>query len=97
MAKKIAGTYHEWKKIDDNYEDVKGFCKSATLEDIKKHKFVMTPGRYVGIPDEEEDFDFYERFTSLKAEFNKLLKEEEKLNKIIIKNLDKIKVDKNEI
>jgi len=37
------------------YKDIKGFCKSATLTDIEKHSFVLTPGRYVGIPDEEDD------------------------------------------
>ena len=37
------------------YQDIKGFCKSATLADIEKHNFVLTPGRYVGIPDEEDD------------------------------------------
>ena len=38
-----------------DYEDIKGYCKSATLEDVKKHKYVLTSGRYVGIPDEEDD------------------------------------------
>ena len=52
---KIAGTYHEWRKTESKYEDEKGFCKSARLEEIEKHNFVLTPGRYVGIPDEEDD------------------------------------------
>lgn len=52
---KVADTYHNWLKQSEDYEDVKGFCNSATIEDIRKHKFVLTPGRYVGIPDEEDD------------------------------------------
>lgn len=54
-VEKIAKTYHLWLKGDAAYEDVKGFCKAANLEAIQKHKFVLTPGRYVGIPEEEDD------------------------------------------
>ena len=52
---KIAGTYHKWRKPNGGYQNIKGFCKSATLEEIAKHKFVLTPGRYVGIKEEEDD------------------------------------------
>lgn len=55
---KVAETYHNWlssSNSDTQYEDIKGFCKSASIEAIQKHKFVLTPGRYVGIPDEEDD------------------------------------------
>ena len=47
---KIANTYHTWKQPENDYEDIKGFCKSANLEDVRKHNYVLTPGRYVGIP-----------------------------------------------
>src|SRR3989344_2862700 len=43
---KIADTYHNWKK-DSNYSDELGFCKSASREEIEKHNFILTPGRYV--------------------------------------------------
>tara|TARA_Y100000590_G_scaffold74928_1_gene82768 strand:- start:5566 stop:7128 length:1563 start_codon:yes stop_codon:yes gene_type:complete len=49
---KIADTVQSWKK-GEGYEDVAGFCKSASLEEIEKNGFVLTPGRYVGPPDEE--------------------------------------------
>jgi len=89
--KKIADVYHEWKKPKGKYEDIKGFCNSASVERVKELDYVLTPGRYVGLPDDEDDFDFTERFTSLKAEFEAQLKEEAKLNKAILENLAKVK------
>jgi type I restriction enzyme M protein len=89
---KITDTYHEWRKVKGKYEDVKGFCNSASIERVKELDYVLTPGRYVGLPDDEDDFDFNERFTSLKAEFESQLKEEEKLNKAILENLKKVKM-----
>jgi type I restriction enzyme M protein len=89
---KIAKTYHEWRKLKGKYEDIKGFCNSAPIERVKELDYVLTPGRYVGLPDEEDDFDFKERFTSLKKEFMEQLKEEEKLNQVILANLKRVKV-----
>jgi type I restriction enzyme M protein len=88
--RKIADTYHKWQKTDVNYEDMKGFCKSATIEEVKELDYVLTPGRYVGLPEEEDDFNFVERFTKLKAEFLEQIKEEERLNRLILENLEKI-------
>ncbi|TGM63183.1 SAM-dependent DNA methyltransferase [Leptospira meyeri] len=90
---KIAGTYHEWKKLKTKYEDIKGFCNVATLDRVRELDYVLTPGRYVGLPDEEDDFDFKERFTSLKAEFETQLEEEARLNALILENLAKVKVN----
>jgi type I restriction enzyme M protein len=73
------------------YEDIKGFCNSASIERVKELDYVLTPGRYVGLPDDEDDFYFKERFTSLKAEFEGQLKEEERLNALILENLKKVK------
>lgn len=83
----IANTYHNWRNPDGNYEDIKGFCCSAPIERVKELDYVLTPGRYVGLPDEDDDFDFKERFTALKAEFDAQLIEEVELNKAIAENL----------
>jgi type I restriction enzyme M protein len=91
--RKIASTYHNWRNPEGKYEDIKGFCNSAGLERVRELDYVLTPGRYVGLPDDEDDFDFKERFTSLKHEFEEQLKEEAKLNKRILENLAKIKVN----
>ena len=91
---KIASTYHNWRNPDGDYEDVEGFCNSASIERVRELDYVLTPGRYVGLPDEEDDFDFKERFTKLKAEFEEQLKEEERLNRQILENLEKISMEK---
>lgn len=90
---KIAGTYHAWRNADGNYEDVPGFCASISIERVRELDYVLTPGRYVGLPDEEDDFDFKERFAQLKAEFEGQLKEEAKLNALIAENLAKVQIN----
>jgi type I restriction enzyme M protein len=74
------------------YEDIKGFCASVPISRVAELDYVLTPGRYVGLPDEEDDFNFAERFAALKAEFEAQLLEEAKLNKAIAENLAKVKV-----
>ena len=93
---KISNTYHNWRNPDGNYEDVPGFCASVSIEKVREFDYVLTPGRYVGLPDNEDDFDFNERFTALKAELEEQLKEEARLNEIILENLSKIKLNNNQ-
>ena len=88
----ISETYHNWRNPDGDYEDVKGFCNSASIKRVRELDYVLTPGRYVGLPDDEGDFDFNERFSKLKAEFEEQLKGEVRLNKLILENLGKIEV-----
>ncbi|MEI6260274.1 MAG: class I SAM-dependent DNA methyltransferase [Deltaproteobacteria bacterium] len=89
---KITNTYHEWRSLKGKYEDIKGFCNSASIERVRQMDYVLTPGRFVGLPDDDDDFDFNERFTGLKKEFEAQLKEEEKLNSLILENLKKVKL-----
>ena len=90
----ISDTYHNWRNVDGKYEDVPGFCASVPIERVAELDYVLTPGRYVGLPDEEDDFNFEERFAELKAEFAEQLKEEQRLNTLILENLAKIKMEK---
>jgi len=87
---KIAQTYHNWRNPNGDYQDIKGFCKSATIEEVATLDFVLTPGRYVGLPDDEDDFDFNERFSKLTAELREQMLKEERLNTQILENLKKI-------
>jgi len=77
----------------EQYTDIKGFCCAAPIERVKELDYVLTPGRYVGLAEQEDDFDFAERFNSLKAEFEGQLEEEAELNQRILENLAKVKVD----
>lgn len=62
---KIVNTLHAWQ-MGEGYEDVPGFCYSAKIEDIAKKDFILTPGRYVGSPDQEEDDEsFADKMTRL--------------------------------
>jgi type I restriction enzyme M protein len=89
---KITETYHHWHNKTDGYEDVPGFCKSVSLDEIREKDYVLTPGRYIGLPEDEDDFDFVERFTKLKAELDEQMKEEVRLNELIRKNLSKLEI-----
>ena len=98
---KIASTYHAWRNPADipaqagiqPYEDIKGFCASVPVERVAELDYVLTPGRYVGLPDEEDDFNFPERFNALKAEFEAQLQEEAALNQAIVESLARVKID----
>ena len=86
----ISEIYHKWRKGDDSYEDVAGFCKSATIEEVKELDYVLTPGRYVGLAEEEDDFNFEERFDELKTKLDSMIAMESKLNTRISSSLSKI-------
>ncbi|MCI5050871.1 MAG: type I restriction-modification system subunit M [Candidatus Pacebacteria bacterium] len=87
---KIADTYHNWRKSED-YEDIKGFCKSADMAEVEKHSFVLTPGRYVGIPDEEDDgIPFEDKMADLTKKLSEQMAQEEVLNTEIKKQLKNV-------
>jgi len=82
----IARAYHAWRGEPDAgaYKDVAGFCKSATTEEIAKHNFVLTPGRYVGAGEVEDDGEpFEEKFTRLMGELRGQFAEGRRLEKEI--------------
>lgn len=91
--KQIADTYHNWRTPDGNYQDIPGFCAAASISKVAELDYVLTPGRFVGLPDEEDDFDFAERFAALKAELEAQIQEEAHLNEVITANLLKVKVN----
>lgn len=49
----IADTYHNWRNNNGEYKDVPGFCKSATIEEVAAFDYMLTPGRYIGLPEED--------------------------------------------
>ena len=84
---KVTDTFHAWQQ-DEGYEDIAGFCKSVNLDDIKKHDFVLTPGRYVGAKEQEDDGEpFNEKMARLTAQLSEQFAESERLEAEIKRNL----------
>ena len=78
-------------KTGEGYEDVAGFCKSASQEEIEKNGFVLTPGRYVGAPDSEvSDVNFSELLTNHVLELQRLKSSSESLDRDISQNLSRL-------
>jgi len=92
--RKIADTYHAWRGDKDakaKYEDVPGFCKSAALEEIRHHGHILTPGRYVGAAEVEDDGELFEdKMAHLAAELREQSKQAAKLDRLIWANLEAI-------
>ena len=90
---KIAGTYHAWRGDEDahKYTDVQGFCKAATLEDIRKHGHVLTPGRYVGAEEVDDDGEpFDEKMKRLTAALREQADVSAKLDATIVANMKEL-------
>lgn len=93
-VRKIANTYHSWRGEGGEYVDIPGFCKSATLDEVKKHDYILTPGRYVGFAEEEEDDEpFEEKMERLTSELAEQFKESRELEERIRGNLKGIGFD----
>ncbi len=90
---RITDTYHAWRNENhsDNYADIPGFCKSTTLEEIRKHGYVLTPGRYVGIPPAEEDGEQFEnKMKRLAVQLREQQEQGAKLDLAIVQNLTQL-------
>ena len=89
--KKIADTYHAWRgeKNAGKYADIPGFCKSATLDEIRRHDYVLTPGRYVGAAAQEDDGEPFEvKMARLAAQWREQRAEAARLDAAIEANLE---------
>jgi type I restriction enzyme M protein len=95
---RIANTYHAWRTVGarhdsplPEYRDIPGFCKSATLEEVRKHGYVLTPGRYVGAAEQEEDDEpFDQKMQRLVAQLREQQAEAAKLDAAIAANLKEL-------
>ena len=87
---KIASTYQNWRQGKE-YEDIQGFCKVATIDEVAQQDYILTPGRYVGIAEQEEDSEpFDEKMTRLTTELYGLFEESHRLEEDIKKKLTAI-------
>ena len=90
---KIAGTYHAWRE-GEKYEDVPGFCKAEKSEEIGEHNHILTPGRYVGAADAEDDDEpFPRRFGQLETKLEDLFAESGKLTAVVRQKLARVRID----
>ena len=90
---RIASAYHAWRGEEgaDDYEDVPGFCKSVSLEEIRKHGYILTPGRYVGAEVQEDDGEpFAEKMQRLTAQWREQQAKAVRLDAAIAENLENL-------
>ncbi|KYC52850.1 MAG: N-6 DNA Methylase [Candidatus Methanofastidiosum methylothiophilum] len=91
---KIASTYHAWRGEGGEYKDIAGFCKSATLEEIRKNNHILAPGRYVSKEEEEEDSEpFDEKMERLTKKLSEQFARSKELEEEIRKNLSGLGYD----
>ena len=84
---KVADTFHAWR-TGESYEDVAGYCASVGFQQIEKHDFVLTPGRYVGAPDQEDDGEpFAEKMARLTEQLRDQFSKSDRLEAEIKQNL----------
>lgn len=91
----IADIYHNWRSKEGNYKDVRGFCKSANLEEVKQKDYILTPALYVGIAEkkEEETTSFHQKMKQLTSDFTILIKRGEEVDRVILQELKNIGIE----
>lgn len=91
---KVTETYHAWRNLDGKYEDISGFCKAASLEEVEANNFVLTPGRYVGAEDIEDDgILFEEKVATITSSLALQFAKSNELQERIKLNLTKIGIE----
>ena len=95
-VQRIADTYHAWRGEpgSNGYANISGFCKAATLEDIRKHGHVLTPGRYVGAEAMDDDEPFEEKMQRLSEHWRSHQAEALRLSAAIEANLKELGYEK---
>ena len=89
--KQIYVTYHNWRDNKEEYQDVQGFCKSANIDEIRGHEYILTPGRYVGLEEIEEDGEpFDEKMNKLTDELAEMFAKSHTLEEKIKERLGAI-------
>lgn len=84
---RIADTYHNWRQRKE-YENIQGFCKETSLEEIEEQDYVLTPGRYVGIEEQEDDGEpFEEKMQRLTLELSEMFEKSHELERDIRRKL----------
>src|SRR5699024_12494174 len=78
---KVATSYHAWRGTkEETYEYIAGFCKAANLEEVREHDYILIPGRYVGLEEEQDDGEsFDEKMERLKTDITEQFKESKNL------------------
>lgn len=91
----ISDTYHAWKgSSSSNYQDEAGYCRSTDKDEISKHKYVITPGRYVGVPPlEDTGVSFEDEMRSLASELGENIEKSRQLEDTLLKTLRGFNID----
>ena len=90
----ISEAYHNWRNINGNYEDVQGFCKSANLAEVEANNFVLTPGRYVGTEEVEDDgIPYEEKVAAISENLKGYFEQSIELQQRIKTNLVKVGIE----
>lgn len=88
---RIADTYHQWRNVGWQHTNIEGYCKSASMDEVKEQGFVLTPGRYVGSEVEESDeVSFDEKIATITEKLNSQFENATRLQNLIKRNLESL-------
>src|SRR5690554_3889077 len=91
---KISETYHHWRNPEGQYEDIQGFCKSASINEVEANDFVLTPGRYVGTEEVEDDgITYEEKVAEISENLRAYFEKSNELQERIKENLAKVGIE----